>query len=177
MSFGSAMFWHKVIIKGELETMGDITYKLGDATNPQTQGNKLIVHCCNNIGAWGKGFVLAISKQWPQAEKAYREWFKNKANNDFALGEVQFVQVASDIWIANLIGQNGIRSKTNPIPINYFAIENGLVKVSVFATNNNCSIHMPRIGCGLAGGKWDKMVSIIGKTLVKSGLDVTIYDL
>lgn len=157
--------------------MADITYKVGDATEPQTQGNKLVVHCCNDIGVWGKGFVLAISEKWPQAEKAYREWFKNKVNNDFALGEVQFIQVARDIWIANLIGQNGIRSRSNPSPINYFAIERGLIKVSDFATYNNCSIHMPRIGCGLAGGKREIISFIINKTLVKSGLEVTIYDL
>lgn len=43
--------------------MKDIQYKKGDATNPIDNGNKVIVHICNDIGAWGKGFVMAISKK------------------------------------------------------------------------------------------------------------------
>jgi len=33
----------------------DIKYIKGDATNPAGEGNKLIVHICNDIGGWGKG--------------------------------------------------------------------------------------------------------------------------
>ena len=157
--------------------MPNIIYQVGDATNPQTQGNKLIVHCCNDVGAWGKGFVLAISKKWPNAEKAYRDWYKGKLNNSFALGSVQFVQVEVDIWIANLIGQHGIISKSNPLPIRYRAIEKGLNNVAVFATANSCSIHMPRIGAGLAGGRWEQISPIIEQTLTNKGLSVTVYNL
>lgn len=42
----------------------DIKYIIGDATEPQGEGNKIIVHCCNNIGGWGAGFVLSLSKKW-----------------------------------------------------------------------------------------------------------------
>ncbi len=154
-----------------------IKYLVGDATNLKTLGNKVVVHCCNDIGAWGKGFVLAISKRWPKAELAYRDWYKNRANNDFALGSVQLVQVEQDIWIANLIGQNGIRSKSNLVPIRYDAIEQGLEQVASFALINNASIHMPRIGCGLAGGNWQNISTIIDKTLINKRVSVTVYDL
>jgi O-acetyl-ADP-ribose deacetylase (regulator of RNase III) len=79
-----------------------INYIKGDATNPQGLGNKLIVHICNDIGAWGKGFVLAISKKWKEPEKEYREWYKSQT--DFELGKVQFVQVEPDAFVANMIG-------------------------------------------------------------------------
>lgn len=155
----------------------EIIYKVGDATKPQAEGNKLIVHCCNDVGAWGRGFVLAISKRWSQPEKAYKDWHKNKISNDFALGSVQFIQAEADIWIANLIGQRGIASRSNPFPIRYIAIEQGLNKVADFAINNNCSIHMPRIGAGLAGGKWEQISPIIEQALINNGLCVTVYDL
>jgi hypothetical protein len=35
---------------------------------------------------------------------------------------------------------------------------------------------MPRIGCGLAGGKWEEIEPIIKETLVKAGLSITVYD-
>ena len=41
-----------------------INYLTRDATAPTAIGNKIIVHICNDIGAWGKGFVMALSKKW-----------------------------------------------------------------------------------------------------------------
>ena len=78
---------------------------------------------------------------------------KNKEN--FELGEVQFVQVEPTIWVANLIGQRDVKlGKDGSPPVRYEAIRKGLVKVSIFARQINASVHMPRIGCGLAGGTW-----------------------
>jgi O-acetyl-ADP-ribose deacetylase (regulator of RNase III) len=48
--------------------MNEISYLQGDATSPQAKGNKIIAHICNDLGRWGKGFVLAISKRWPEPE-------------------------------------------------------------------------------------------------------------
>lgn len=53
--------------------MTGITYVRGDATAPRGEGVKLIVHCCNDPGGWGRGFVLALSRRWPEPEAAYRE--------------------------------------------------------------------------------------------------------
>ena len=153
-----------------------IKYVTGDATAPINSGNKIIVHICNDIGGWGRGFVLAVSKKWSEPEKSYREWHKSQKN--FALGEVQFIKVNDNTWVANLIGQRDTRhdEKGNP-PIRYQAVKEGLQKVGQFAKENNASIHMPRIGCGLAGGTWDKMEPIIVETLSENKLDVTVYDL
>jgi len=69
--------------------MTGITYLKGDATQPQTKGNKIIAHICNDLGGWGKGFVLAISNRWPEPEAEYRQWHRQRAKNNFSLGEVQ----------------------------------------------------------------------------------------
>ncbi len=63
--------------------MSDITYIKGDATCPQGKGAKLIAHIGNDLGGWGKGFVVAISRRWPEPEKAYRKWHADRADNDF----------------------------------------------------------------------------------------------
>ena len=155
--------------------MKDIQYTKGDATSPQLKGNKVIVHICNDIGGWGKGFVMAISKRWKKPENQYREWFKSK--NGFELGKVQFVQVEEDLWVANLIGQHKINKDENGnAPIRYVAIENGLKEVAVFAKENNASVHMPRIGCGLAGGRWEMIEPIVFKTLSDNDIEVVVYD-
>ncbi|MDJ1502927.1 hypothetical protein [Xanthocytophaga agilis] len=35
----------------------NIQYVKGDAAKPQTEGNKIIFHICNDIGGWRRGFV------------------------------------------------------------------------------------------------------------------------
>ena len=58
------------------DEMTSIAYRKGDATAPVASGAKIICHVCNDIGGWGKGFVLAISKRWPEPEAHYRAWYK-----------------------------------------------------------------------------------------------------
>ncbi len=153
-----------------------IQFKKGDATRPEAGGNKIIVHVCNDVGGWGRGFVLALSGRWKEPEHSYRDWYKSKKN--FALGEVQFVSVETDMWVANLVGQRDIKNDRNGNPpIRYDAIKEGLQKVAVFAKEKNGTVHMPRIGCGLAGGTWDLVEPIIEEKLLSQGIAVTVYDL
>lgn len=85
--------------------MAAINYVRGDATCPQAKGPKIITHICNDRGGWGKGFVVALSRRWPEPEAAYRRWHRDRAKNDFALGAIQLVQVSADTWVANMVGQ------------------------------------------------------------------------
>jgi O-acetyl-ADP-ribose deacetylase (regulator of RNase III) len=151
-----------------------ITYRKGDATAPQGDGPKIIAHCCNDIGAWGKGFVMALSAKWSEAEDEYRGWYE--ADVDFALGEIQLVQVEPHLWVANMIGQHGIRRSKSGPPIRYDAIRECLSKLAVEAKKLSASVHMPRIGCGLAGGKWDQIEPVIVETLCANDVAVTVYD-
>ena len=86
----------------------NIKYVVGDATAPQGESKKIICHICNDLGAWGAGFVLALSK------------------------------------------------------------------VNVVAERIGATLHMPRIGCGLAGGEWDAVQAVIEEVVT---VDVTVYDL
>jgi len=148
----------------------------GDATSPQAKGPKIVAHVCNDLGGWGKGFVLAVSKRWPEPERAYREWHRGRAGNDFGLGAVQLVQVKADTWVANMVGQRGTRTGSNGPPVRYDAIGRCLVALTEHATRLGASVHMPRIGCGLAGGKWDVIGPMIEEVLCAAGVAVIVYD-
>jgi len=153
-----------------------IHYLKGDATVPAGEGNKIIVHVCNDVGGWGKGFVVALSKKWREPEKQYRSWAESHSN--FQLGEVQFVQVEPDIWVANLIGQRDVSpDRDGTPPVRYSAIRKGLIKVSAFARQKKATVHMPRIGCGLAGGTWDQVEPAIAHELTAAGVETFVYDL
>lgn len=79
--------------------------------------------------------MLALSKRWPEPERAYREWHRNRAKNDFGLGAVQLVQVKPDTHVANMIGQRGTRTGSNGPPVRYEAIERCLVALAGHATS------------------------------------------
>ncbi len=157
----------------------EINFVVGDATKPIVKPT-IICHCCNNIGGWGSGFVVALSKKWEKPERKYRKWFEERNNPDsfyppFKLGQVDLVNTSSNnIAVANIIGQNGVRGEGNLKPIVYEAIEEGFRSVNDAALKFECCLSMPRIGCGLAGGDWDKIEEIINKVVT---VPVWVYDL
>jgi O-acetyl-ADP-ribose deacetylase (regulator of RNase III) len=149
-----------------------ISYVVGDATQPQGEGCRIVTHICNDVGGWGSGFVVAVSRRWREPERAYREWHAKGEN--FALGMVQLVKVGDGIIVANMIAQHGYSYAGNPA-IQYPALHMCLSKVAKRAKELGATIHMPRIATGLAGGTWHQVEPIIADTM--GDLDVFVYDL
>lgn len=156
--------------------MSSINYITGDATRPETRP-AIIVHVCNDVGAWGRGFVLAISRRWTEPERLYRSWARGGEAQPFELGKVQFVVVECGLVVANLVGQHGLCRRGAERPVRIDAIARGLRTVAVHARELGASVHMPRIGCGLAGGTWREIGPVVARELVERGIDVTVYDL
>lgn len=156
--------------------MSDIHYVTGDATYPRGSGPRIIAHNCNDAGRWGAGFVEAVSERFPSVETAYREWAESSTYGTLPLGEVQFVQVGDSLWIANMIGQVGRRTLNVP-PIRYYALKEALERVGEHALDVEASVHMPRIGTGLAGGSWARIEHLIRETLLRKCITTYIYDL
>ena len=144
-----------------------LTYHTGDALKPEGSGNKIIGHICNNRGVWGGGFTKALSLKWKQPEKEYRKLTLRP------LGKLQIVRVSRNIQVANIIGQ--VCKAGEGAPSRYKAIEQALKELNIIAREQQASIHLPRIGCGLAGGCWEKILPIIDEQLVLRGRHVHIY--
>jgi len=151
-----------------------INYIKGDATAPNQKGNKIVAHVCNDIGGWGRGFVLAISKRWKAPEAEYRKWASTGQN--FEKGQIQIVECEKEVFVANMIAQEGIKKKGGNPPIRYDAVKQALKQLCKEAIKLNASIHMPRIGCGLAGGKWEEIEPIIIDELTSKEIQVWVYD-
>lgn len=158
-----------------------IQYIVGDATRPinTDKPNHVIAHVCNDIGGWGAGFVVALSRMDKKPERKYREWFHS--DMVMKLGMVQIVKVRNGLYVSNMIGQHDtkgklINEKYVP-PVRYEAIETCLDKTASWAKEHNADIHMPRIGCGLAGGKWEEIEAILHRTIQKYEVNIYVYDL
>jgi O-acetyl-ADP-ribose deacetylase (regulator of RNase III) len=156
--------------------MSRIHYLQGDATHPIGVGPSIIVHCCNDIGVWGAGFVLALSKRWSDPEREYRAWAREFKDAYIPLGGVRFVDVGEDIAVANLIGQTGVGFFAGRPPVRYPALAHGFKLVATEALRRGATVHMPRIGCGLAGGMWEKVEPLILEHLCARGVTVCVYD-
>ena len=64
--------------------------------------------------------------------------------------------------------------------LDYDALDQCLTKLAERAAMNlmgTATIHMPRIGCGIAGGAWCDVEAVIARTLLARDLSVTVYDL
>ncbi|WP_109530059.1 MULTISPECIES: macro domain-containing protein [Nocardia] len=155
----------------------EIRYTTGDATAPEGEGPLLVVHMCNNAGRWGRGFVRAVSDRWPGPEHAYRQWHRSR-EQPFELGEIQLVPVEENVSVVNMIGQHGIAdNRTSTPPIRYDAVARCLTKLADHAIAAGASVHTPRIGAGLAGGRWEQIAPLIDTHLCRRGIAVTVYDL
>jgi len=151
----------------------------GDATRPKpSDTDKCIIHICNDVGAWGAGFVTAVSRRWIEPEYVY-------LTSEHELGDVQIVPVQSDdersLWVINMIAQSGLRSPSNPVPLKYPVLSEALGRVEKFLSDHQkltktpISLHLPRIGSGLAGGDWEKIKKMIAHTF--KNYEVYIYSL
>jgi O-acetyl-ADP-ribose deacetylase (regulator of RNase III) len=154
-----------------------LSYLKGDATEP-IQENVLICHIVNNLGMWGSGFVLALSKKWKEPEREYRGWNKGTSHKQipFELGNVIFVPVNFDkqYYVANMIGQEGVigMSLDGTPPIRYEALEKCLKDCYSYCESKNLTLHGPMFGSGLAGGDWKEIEKIILKVMT---VDTFIY--
>lgn len=162
--------------------MPEIRYAIGDATAPVGDGPKLIAHVANDVGAWGAGFTAAINERWMQPYRDYRDWYIASGRlaqpvPAFGLGGTCFTEVDDSLWVASMVAQHGTRGWDNPKPIRYGPLERCLAEVGRFAQWKSASVHMPRIGCGLAGGSWDVVEPLIQDALCARGIAVTVYDL
>ena len=154
--------------------MPELKYLIGDATDPAHKP-AMILHCCNDgvngKPAWGRGFVIALSKKYPKAEEAYRDWFRTGKP---LLGDVQYVQVADDVMVGNMIAQHGIRWQGKTPPIRYDALEACFIHAYDQAIRAGMTVAMPRVGAVLAGGRWGTIEGIIKKTMT---VDSYVYTL
>lgn len=75
-----------------------------------------------------------------------------------------------------MIAQHDIRHKAGLRPIRYEAVDRALNQLGEKASSIGASVHMRRIGCGLAGGHWTQIEPLVQQHLSRRSVPVTIYD-
>jgi len=159
-----------------------IKYKVGNLfEHIPSDKITIIAHVCNDVGGWGSGFVVPLSKKFPLAEKSYREWHDNPSNFELGQFEIVNVDVDNHVFVANMIAQHStITRSPDTTPLRYWALcqcLHGVGKIarSIASEADSVEFHCPMFGSGLAGGKWDVIEALIEESW--EGIPTTIYKL
>ena len=125
---------------------------------------KLIMHQVNCKGVMGAGVARVIAKRYPEVEKQYKEWCTNLEGQGL-LGSAHLEYTNDGKIVISLFAQYSYgRDKQHT---NYNAFDNGLGEaIDILRWRHPdlspFTIAIPyEIGCGLAGGDWNKIVRIL----------------
>ena len=146
---------------------------IGDATHPTGEGTKIIAQVVNTQGGLGAGFGKAMAKQWPASRSNVYKWRQNK--KIFRLGKTSLVSLAGDIFVFQMIAQDGIKKRRGSISLKYSVLRDCLIELALIAKEHEASVHMPLIGAGQAGGDWNVIEGIIEEEIIRRGVDVKVY--
>jgi len=156
--------------------VSNLTLLRGDALEPRGMGQRIIAHIVNDkTPNWGAGFGRALRNKYPSAQRDFREWVSQNTNN-LSLGNANISAISDELSVVHMIAQHGYGESVKP-RIRYAALKDCLEKLKEIALSQGASVHMPHIGTGYAGGNWSYILELIDDTLVRNGIDVTIYTL
>src|SRR4030042_122017 len=141
-----------------------IHHLIGSAMEPVVKP-ALLPHIVKNIGRWGAGYVIAVSKICPHPENAYHNWYeeKQKTGELLPLGNTQIVPIDNEVSVCNMVAQHDIRVIDGVPPIRYEALKRCLDYVNTIAVASKRTLHMPRIGAVRSGGDWATIEAMILK--------------
>jgi O-acetyl-ADP-ribose deacetylase (regulator of RNase III) len=142
----------------------------------------IIVQSVNHKKVMGSGLAKQIRQKYPNILDDYILMCEKYKFNEISIeGLVYWFGISDDKYrvqyIASIFGQENYG--TDRRHTNYFSLINGLNSVFIYAENLNLSVAIPYgIGCGLGGGDWDIVLSLIKDALkCYPTLDVYIYKL
>jgi O-acetyl-ADP-ribose deacetylase (regulator of RNase III) len=154
-----------------------LIYQKGDLFK-HLRPDDVIAHCCNDVGAFGGGFTRPLDDRFHVAKNFYA-WAEGKLPNapPYELGQVQLVLVYDSVddpdyvipcsyYVANMVGQHGVRSEQNPVPVDYEALKKAMSRlIEIFSARKEFlrRIVAPKFGAGLAGGDWNIIVGLINE--------------
>jgi O-acetyl-ADP-ribose deacetylase (regulator of RNase III) len=127
-----------------------------------------IAHGCNCFCTMGAGVAGQLAKAYPpiyaiDAESAYGDEVKL---GTFTQATGKFGQICFNLYTQYEPGPN----------LDYGALVNCMIELNEWGANkiNSPVIYMPRIGCGIAGGDWEKVSKLIG--MFTPNLEIVIVD-
>ncbi|MHB8141064.1 MAG: ImmA/IrrE family metallo-endopeptidase [Vulcanimicrobiaceae bacterium] len=152
-----------------------IVYLRGDAVDPDFEGVRIVAFVTNDTTPnWGGGIARQIASKKPDVQVAFRAAVQADATT-LQLGTVVLLQHSNNLYYAPIVAQHGFGKSEVP-RIRYEALAQALKTLGVRAGELGASVHMPRLGAGLSGGRWDVVREMV-EEYVSPFAHVRVYDL
>lgn len=172
MTYPRVMGIVRTRIEGAPPPPPSISFVVGDAASPGSVGARIIAHIANDAGPrWGKGFGYALTRKFPDLRAAFAEW----AENGLKLGSAHTFDAGGRVKVFSMVAQHGYQPSRGRPPIRYTALSRCLEQLGSECRRLVASVHMPRIGTGHAGGRWEMVSELINRHLVSKKVPVTVY--
>jgi len=133
-----------------------------------------IAHCCNCRCVMGAGIARQISEKYPEA---YAADFATYALKENKLGLSSNAEVTDSLLVYNLYGQADYKFHSRAIDYEafYTAFEFAILDFSSKGTTK--AFGVPKnIGCGLAGGDWEIVKTIMVQLCSRYAVSLVIVD-
>ena len=138
---------------------------------------RLIAHQTNCVGVMGAGVAAQIRRAYPTHFKRYKAFCDNRQPCDI-LGTIHLSVGGrrKDRVICDLFGQTGVGYGCQT---NYAALAQAVSLMCDYCKNEGISdVALPyNIGCGLAGGDWNIVYTMLEKIFTEKGINCTLYRL
>lgn len=146
-------------------------------------GKGVLCHQVNYQGVMGGGIALSIREKLLSPSQ-YAEYVNAcMACGRGLLGEVQYFDCGA-VTVANMFCQNDFVTREDApftpagcvsVLTNYGAMEECFTRVRDYAYQHRLPVSVPAyIGCGIAGGDWDRVGGIIRDVFARSPVDATV---
>lgn len=133
-----------------------------------------LVHQCNCFCSMGAGIARQVRDNYPAA---YEADLKTTHGDRSKMGTFSYAEVAPNRYICNLYSQYDVG--TDSRKTNYEAVYSGLEKIKTWVLQNNINyLLIPYgIGCGLGGGDWNIIYSMLSSLFTGNKPNVIICKL
>ena len=167
---------------------GKLINVVGNITEPQkTTDSEIVIipHIVNTLGIMGAGVALGLKNKWKEVYDSYKYSLTVYYNKGNSLGTISIADVEDDIFVFNMVAQNGLKSINNPKPIKYLALikcmEEVVISIEIMKTkipykDKKFVIHSPKFGNLRAGGNFSFILELIEEIWIDKGYDVVIYE-
>jgi O-acetyl-ADP-ribose deacetylase (regulator of RNase III) len=146
-----------------------LNYILGDLL---ASDERIIAHGCNaKYGVFGSGIALVIKNQYPECYKLYRAEFEQ-----FGLEMGSVITWHNWKHLLSDGTQYDVKQFNSQVNCDYDAVAKS-IKITADYTKflGYTSLGTCLIGCGLAGGDWSKVATILRDISEEVGVDINVY--
>lgn len=131
----------------------------------------------DSVRGWSRfGVAGALSKAFPDFAGAYRAWTLSDSAH-LTLGSVHLVDRLIDgrsVTVASIVAQAGF-GRASHDRLQYDALDTALQKVREEAAKRRATVHVPRLGAGQAGGRWDRVEDLLVTDLARQEVQVVVH--